>query len=71
MTIRQIVEKNNFNWKLVEADLKLDAIRIPEPYTVRQYAFLVTLNWAKKLGRTDISDRYDLVKAMNKALESQ
>lgn len=71
MTIREYVERNNFNWKLVAEDFKLDAVRIPDGYRVDQYAFLVTLNWAKKLGRTDISDRFNIVKAMSKAFSDR
>jgi len=59
MSIKDLVVKNNFDWLLVEADLKLSAILIPHGYTVRQYAFLVTLNWSKKLGRIDNTRRFE------------
>jgi len=60
MTVRECVIKNRFNFKLVLEDLKQKRVRYQNMngYTLRQYAFLVTLNWAKKLNKTETMMRY-------------
>jgi len=52
MLIKDCVIKNKFDWWLVYADMLNGKVKmtIPNGYTIKAYAYAVTLNWSKKLG---------------------